>query len=317
VEIWKARIIPALPEFSDERCVMSDGRVADGLPRSATVLRLLALATMWPLTAAALCPSAERVNTILRFQEAREPMRGLRADLSMADGECGRRRLVERIEAVDNRIVGYKAGLTSRAAQERMGVASPVRGVLFEKMLLKDGAEVPADFGARPMYEADLVVVVKDASIQRAKNHLEALNALSMVVPFIELPDLLVAEGEKLSAPLIVSLNVGARLGVVGKGIPVQATPEFAAALSAMRVVVSDQNGAEIASARGAAILDNPLNAVLWLAQDLERSGVKLKPGDLLSLGSFTAPMIPRPGLAVKVRYVGLPGNPEVSVRFR
>jgi 2-keto-4-pentenoate hydratase len=198
-----------------------------------------------------------------------------------------------------------------------MGVASPVRGVLFEKMLLKDGAEVPADFGARPMYEADLVVVVKDASIQRAKNHLEALNALSMVVPFIELPDLLVAEGEKLSAPLIVSLNVGARLGVVGKGIPVQATPEFAAALSAMRVVVSDQNGAEIASARGAAILDNPLNAVLWLAQDLERSGVKLKPGDLLSLGSFTAPMIPRPGLAVKVRYVGLPGNPEVSVRFR
>jgi 2-keto-4-pentenoate hydratase len=44
---------------------------------------------------------------------------------------------------------------------------------------------------------------------------------------------------------------------------------------------------------------------------------VKLKPGDVLSLGSFTAPMSPRPGLAVTVRYEGLPGNPEVSVRFR
>src|SRR5690348_7212716 len=198
-----------------------------------TLLRLaaLTLATMWPLAVRAVCPSAERVNTILRFQDAKEPIRGLRTDLSMADGECGRRRLVERMEAVDNRVVGYKAGLTSRAAQERMGVTSPVRGVLLEKMLLKDGAEVPAHFGARPVYEADLLVVVKDAAIQQARSHLDALRSISMVVPFIELPDLMVAEGEKLSAPLIVSLNVGARLGVVGKGIPAQATPEFAAAL--------------------------------------------------------------------------------------
>ena len=69
-------------------------------------LAALTLATMWPLAAGAVCPSAERVNTILRFQDAKEPIRGLRTDLSMADGECGRRRLTERIEAVDNRIVG-------------------------------------------------------------------------------------------------------------------------------------------------------------------------------------------------------------------
>ncbi len=277
----------------------------------------LALTALWAVPARAVCPSFERVNTILRFQEAGQPVRGLRTDLSMADGECGRRRLVERIEASDNRIVGYKAGLTSRAVQEHFGVASPVRGVLLEKMLLKDGADVPADFGARPMYEADLLVVVKDAAIHQAKTHLDALRSISLVVPFIELPDLVVAEGEKLSAPLIVSLNVGARLGVVGKGIPAQATPEFAAALAAMRVVVADQKGNEIASGRGSAILDHPLNAVLWLAQELGKSGIRLKPGDLLSLGSFTAPMNPRPGLAVTVRYEGLPGNPEVSVRFK
>jgi len=277
----------------------------------------LTAATLWPAAVHAVCPSFERVNTILRFQEAKQQVRGLRTDLSMADGECGRRRLIERIEASDNRIVGYKAGLTSRAVQERFGVASPVRGVLFEKMLLKDGANVPADFGARPVYEADLLVVVKDAAIQQAKTHLDALRSISLVVPFIELPDLLVAEGEKLTAPLIVSLNVGARLGVVGKGIPARATPEFAAALAAMRVVVTDQKGIEIASGNGAAILDHPLNAVLWLAQELGKSGIKLKPGDLLSLGSFTAPMNPRPGLSVTVRYMGLPGNPEVSVRFK
>jgi len=286
---------------------------------SRTFLSVIALTVVlsWQGNAHAVCPSYERVNTILRFMEAREPVRGLRTDLSMQDGECGRRRLVERLEASDNRIVGYKAGLTSRAVQERFGVSIPVRGVLLEKMLLADGVEVPADFGARPVFEADLLVVVKDAAIHKAKTHLDVLRSLSLVIPFIELPDILVAEGEKLSAPLIVALNVGARLGVVGKGIPVEPTEHFAAGLAAMRVVVTDQGGRELASGKGAAILDHPLNAVQWLVQDLEKSRVRLKPGDLLSLGSFTAPMTPRPGLSVTVRYEGLPGDPAVSVRFK
>jgi len=287
--------------------------------RHKTVAWVIALTAglSWQGNAHAVCPSYERVNTILRFMEAREPVRGLRADLSMQDGECGRRRLVERLESSDNRIVGYKVGLTSKVVQERFGVSNPVRGVLLEKMLLTDGADVAADFGARPVFEADLLVVVKDAAIHKAKTHLDVLRALSLVVPFIELPDLVMAEGEKLSAPLIVSLNVGARLGVVGKGIPVEPTERFAAALAEMRVVVIDQGGRELASGKGAAILDHPLNAVQWLAQDLEKSRIRLKPGDLLSLGSFTPPMPPRPGLVVTVRYEGLPGNPAVSVRFK
>jgi 2-keto-4-pentenoate hydratase len=283
------------------------------------LLRAIALVLLGAASfaAPAVCPSHERVNTILRFQEAKEPIRGLPVDLSMRDAECGRRRLVEKLEAHENRIVGYKAGLTNRTLQERFGATSPVRGVLLEKMLLTGGADVPFDFGARPMFEADLLVVVKDAAIHKATTHVDVLRSLSMIVPFIELPDLLVAEGEKLSAPLLASLNVGARLGVVGKGIPVQATPAFAEALATMRVIVTDRDGKELASGTGAAILDHPLNAVLWLVQDLEKSRIKLKAGDLLSLGSFTQPLTPRPGLAVTVRYEGLPGDPTVSVRFK
>lgn len=285
---------------------------------SKTFLPLLSLTfwLSWAGDGAAACPSHERVNTLIRFWLTKEPVRGLPTDLSMKDAECGRRRLVERLEASDNRIVGYKAGLTNRALQERFGVTSPVRGVLLEKMLLEDGAEVPFDFGARPVFEADLLVVVKDAAIHQAKTRLDVLRSLTLVIPFIELPDLLVAEGEKLSAPLLVSLNVGARLGVVGKGIPVQATPEFAAALEKMRVTMTNQ-GKDMASATGSAILGHPLNAVLWLVRDLERSGIKLKPGDRLSLGSFSQPVKPVPGMAISVRYEGLPGNPSVSVRFK
>lgn len=265
----------------------------------------------------AACPGEERIGAIVRAWQKAEPIRGLPADLAMADAVCIRDGVVERLQPGLGRIVGYKAGLTNKVIQQRFGVSSPVRGVLLEKMLLPDGAEVPAQFGARPVFEADLLVEVKDAGIHRAKTHIEVLRSLSRVMPFIELPDLLLAEGEKLTAPLIVLTNVGARLGVVGKGIPVEATEEFAAALAAMRVVVTDQDEKEIASGTGTAILGHPLNAVLWLIQDLERSGIRLKPGDVLSLGSFTPLLPPRAGTMIKVRYLGLPGDPEVSVRFK
>ena len=39
--------------------------------------------------------------------------------------------------------------------------------------------------------------------------------------------------------------------------------------------------------------------------------------GDVLSLGSFMQPMRPVPGMAITVRYEGLPGNPAVSVKFK
>jgi 2-keto-4-pentenoate hydratase len=286
---------------------------------SRTIVCVIALTAglSWQGDTLAVCPSYERVNTILRFMEAREPVRGLRADLSMQDGECGRRRLVERLESSDNRIVGYKAGLTSKAVQERFGVSNPVRGVLLEKMLLADGADVPADFGARPVFEADLLVEVTGEPLPQVKTPAGVLRTLVRVMPFIELPDLGVAEGEKLSAPLITFLNVGARLGVVGKPVRVEATQAFADALANMRVIVTDQDGKELARGSGAAILGHPLNAVMWLHEDLARGRVPLKKGDVLSLGSFTPPLTPKAGTTVTVRYEGLPGNPAVSVRFK
>jgi 2-keto-4-pentenoate hydratase len=80
-------------------------------------------------------------------------------------------------------------------------------------------------------------------------------------------------------------------------------------------VVLGD--GVELDRGKGADVLDHPLNAVVWLVRDLARSGRALKRGDLVSLGSFSRLLAPRPGLAVAVRYEGLPGTPEVRVSFK
>jgi 2-keto-4-pentenoate hydratase len=243
------------------------------------------------------------------------PTSGLPKDMSMEEAERIRDGLVAELAASQGKIVGYKAGLTNPAVQKRFGVSSPVRGVLLEKMLLEDGAEVPAKFGAIPFFEADIVVVVKDEGINQAKTPADVMKHVASIRPFIELPDLVTAKEQPLTGAVITAFNVGARLGVLGK--PIAATPEMADALGKMTVVMRDQTGKELGKAPGAAILGHPLNAVVWLAQDVAKSGGKLRAGDILSLGSFTAPNFTKPGTAVTVTYEGLPGSPSVSARFK
>src|SRR3546814_13668453 len=107
-----------------------------------------------------------------------------------------------------------------------------------------DGAHLPADFASLPRYEADLVVVVGDPTINRAKTPREVLESLAFVRPFIEVPELVVADLSKMTGPVITSINVGARYGVLGEAIPVERTDAFLAARAAMRVPLNDQEGA-------------------------------------------------------------------------
>ena len=102
----------------------------------------------------------------------------------------------------------------------------------------------------------------------------------------------------------------------MGTPIAVQRTAAFSDALRDMVTIVK-ADGAELDRGKGSDVLEHPLNAVVWLVQDLARDGRAMKPGDLISLGSFSKLLPPKPGLAVEVQYQGLPGNPVVSVSFK
>lgn len=274
---------------------------------------IASFATVLVLTACATVPPQSR--QLADNFKAMQPTSGLAKEMSMEEAVRIRDGLVAELSASQGRVVGYKAGLTNPAVQKRFGTTSPVRGVLLEKMLLDDGAVVPVKFGAIPFFEADLVVVVKDEGINQAKTPADVIKHLASIRPFIELPDLVTAKEQPLSAAIITSFNVGARLGVLGR--PIAPTPEMADALGKMMVVMRDQDGKELARVPGAAILGHPLNAVVWLAEDVAKSDGKLRAGDILSLGSFTPPSFQKAGMTVTVTYEGLPGNPSVSVRFK
>ena len=112
-------------------------------------------------------------------------------------------------------------------------------GVLYAPMLLQDGAAVEAAFGARPLFEADLLVRVSAAPrINQAKTPQQVLQHIDQVIPAIELPDLVVEAPPKLNGAGVAAINVGARYFVTGAPIAVKRTHEFADSLASMKVLV-------------------------------------------------------------------------------
>lgn len=240
------------------------------------------------------------------------------AALSPADGRCVQERLIALFAQPLGDVVGFKLGLTNPAIQQRFGIDHPIRGSIFHATLrASSGAEIEARFAAVPVLEADMLVRIGMGGVETALNHHAALiRHIDQVIPFIELPDLVYAPDHRPSLGDLLAVNVGARLGVVGRPIAVTPSAEFAAALGRMSISLH-QDGREVSRAPSAAILGHPLNALAWIARDLAREGRHLREGDMISLGSFSPPQPVVAGQVWTARYEGLGEVQDVVVRFR
>lgn len=281
-----------------------------------TIIAAAALLALLAAPARAACPDDAAVDALARSLLENRPAQPLAGMTTLDHGQCAQDKLVAQLVRHWGRPVGYKVGLTNAAAQQRFGVPHPVTGTIYENTVrLRSGAEVPARFGAVPVVEADLIVRVRDDGINQARTPLEVLRHLDQVIPFIEMPDLVLASG--MDGPNLLAINVGARLGVVGEPIAVEATEEFANRLAAMTVVF-DNGERELSRAPGTALLGHPLAVLPWLAEDLAKRGERLRAGDLVSLGGFSPALPAEAGRTYTVRYEGMLREPvSVSVRLR
>lgn len=266
-----------------------------------------------PTAAFAKCATDAEIAAFVASATSNTPAKALAAGGSMDDALCTQDKLVAAMAPTMGRVIGYKAGLTSKPAQERFGVTEPVQGVLYENMMLEDGTTVPVSFGAIPMVESDLVLKVGSTAINDAKTLEGVMAAVSSVHPFIELPDMTLAKGEPINAVTLTAIGVAPKLGVLGAGIPVTDATAMTTALGAMSVTLRNGADEEVVTAPGKAVLGHPANAVLWLLG----KGIYLKEGDLISVGSF-GPLTPSAKMkgGATATYTGLPGDPSVSVTF-
>ncbi|WP_136652310.1 2-keto-4-pentenoate hydratase [Paracoccus aeridis] len=231
---------------------------------------------------------------------------------SMADAACAYTAFRGGLEAAMGKPVGVKVGFTSKPVQDRFGVTEPATGALFAPMIVPDGGAVSLSGSRSPFYEADLIVTVADPAIMQATTREQVAAALGEVRPFIELPDLALAEGVKATGPVMASYGVTPWRGVLGQGVAVADLADPVADLAALTVDLK-ANGASVAQGTGDMLLGHPLDVVLWL---VGQGSYVLPAGAMISLGSLSPLTEAAPGTEVSADYV-IGGKPmHVATRL-
>ena len=276
---------------------------------------LLILTSVVALTAEK--PPLKSLQAVADAYLAKSPAEPPPAGLSYETALESQKQYVNLLAKSFGKRAGYKIGLVTPAGQQRYHIAHPVRGVLFEKMLLPDKSRVPVSYGTRPIVEPDLLVRVKDEGINSATTLEQAAQHLGEIICFIELADGTFATNAAVDGGALTACNVGARAGILGQTRKLASSSQFIEAFGSMSLIFRDRDGKELSRVKADGIMGHPLNAVLWLVKDMKSAGEKLKAGEVISLGSPSPQAAPHPGDTFTLIYEGLPGGPlQASVSF-
>ena len=211
------------------------------------------------------------------------------------------------IAALGGRVEGAKLGLTSRAKQEQMNVDSPAYGWLLAGSRIQPGEPVVAAELIQPRAEPEIVFLIGDDLEGPDVGAAEVLAATEAVMAGIEILDRRYA-GYQFTLADVIADNTSAARYAVGDPVP-------AAGINLRTVgCVFSKNGALVATAAGAAILDHPAAAVAWLVRQLAARGRRLEAGTVVLAGALTAAVPVGPGDVVTVEIDRL-GTVEVAVR--
>ncbi|MED5611742.1 MULTISPECIES: 2-keto-4-pentenoate hydratase [Pseudomonas] len=188
------------------------------------------------------------------------------------------------------RPVGHKIGLTSRAVQRQLGVDQPDFGRLFAQMARGDGQPIAWSDCQQPKVEAEIALVLEHDLCHERHTLADILRATAFALPAIEIVGSRIANWD-ISLLDTVADNASSGLFVLGS------RPVRLERLDLVNCGMSlSLRGEPVSVGAGAACLDNPLNAALWLADTMARLGEPLRAGDVILTGAL-GPMVPvRPG---------------------
>jgi len=183
-----------------------------------------------------------------------------------------------------DRIVGYKAALTSKGMQDETGIPNPLVGTLLASRVFPEGE--PVSLSGRGFLHAtlepEIAVLLKHDLAGPDAGPLDALAAAAGYLPAVELGDYRFAggAGSEQNAIACNTLNggivIGARL-TAPEGIDLRTEG-----------MALYRNGVPVDSGTGVEVLGDPLNSVAFMANTLARFGLGLKAGMLLMTGSIT-----------------------------
>jgi 2-keto-4-pentenoate hydratase len=232
--------------------------------------------------------------------EAIAPLRAqfpdLGAEQAYAIQECNTKRKLD----AGNRLIGRKIGLTARAVQQQLGVDQPDYGMLFDDMAVTDGEPVKWSRLMQPKVEAEVALVMERDLPERGITMAHLIRAVAFALPAIEIVGSRIANWD-ISFVDTVADNASSNAFVLGN-MPVQ-LERLDLRLAGM---VMERAGEQVSLGVGAACLGHPLNAALWLANQMAELGRGLAAGDIVLTGALGPMVAARPGDIFEAQIHGL-----------
>ena len=215
-----------------------------------------------------------------------KPMQGFPyQDITLSEAYYWQGKMAEHLGAEYGRVIGYKTGGHNAGPTFPTFPPDGIRGLLLEKMIFPSNSSVRLDATMRGFLEADLAFRVKHDSINEARNDLEILAGLDAIIPFAEVPDPYYADGTRTVFGTVVS-NMGSRFSFVGEPVLLEANESWVEKINNFTFAVHDENGILIEEGKINGWYE-PLKVIYWLRDHLLLTGIRLKAGDLLSLGNI------------------------------
>lgn len=227
--------------------------------------------------------------SLLQAEQTRQPIMPIReqlgSDATVDDAYAIQELNTERALENGRRLVGRKIGLTSVAVQKQLGVDSPDFGMLFADMAYGDGEVIPQGLLIQPKVEAEIALVLKADLNQKQHTYADILSATDYALAAIEVVDSRI-ENWKISLLDTVADNASSAAYVLSsKPVKLQHVD-----LSNCQMTMT-RRGEVVSQGIGKACLSNPLNAAIWLADEMVKRDRPLKKGDLVLTGAL-GPMV-------------------------
>jgi 2-keto-4-pentenoate hydratase len=201
-------------------------------------------------------------------------------------------KLVEELLRINHgKTIGYKVACTNKLAQDLLKVEEPFYGRMMTHSSFKAGAQLdPKNFFFRCM-EAEFSFKISRDLPARTIVADELGDYIGAILPSIEIVDSRFADWVKIDALSHIADN--ACHGAWIEGEPFTNWQKIDLAKQKVKLFV---NGELTREGSGEAVLGNPLNVVVWLANTLVRLGKQLKAGELISTGITTNVYFAAPG---------------------
>lgn len=241
----------------------------------------------------AVAQAAERLRIAAQSGVPCEPVRDLLGLEDLSGAYAVQQYNVDLDLANGRRVIGRKIGLTSPAVQAQLGVDQPDFGTLFADMLYAEGVEIPFGRLLQPKAEAEVALILDEDLDHERHSVLDIINATAYALPALEIVDSRIVDWN-IRATDTIADNGSSALLVIGS------QPRSLADVDVRGIEMSmTKNGSAASSGSGAACLGNPLNAAVWLADQLALLGNPLRAGDIVLTGALGPMVSVEPGDSV------------------